>query len=263
MTTPSAMALSTRARWALVVSAVVTVALYLVPYGHYVAYPLLLISTLVHELGHGVAAVLVGGEFISFKMWADGSGVALHTAPSGGAANAFIAAGGLCGPAVAAGLMISLAPRPKWARYALGAFGALLALAVILVVRNGFGLAFTSILAALALLVAIRGSDVLAQGSLLFLAVQLALSVYSRGDYLFMKSAQTSAGLMPSDSEHMAQAMGGSYWFWGGMCAAFSVAMLAAGAWLFWRGTRAAPAPPVGAGLVRRPPATVARKPAA
>ena len=111
MTAPTPMALSSRARWALVVSALVTIALYVIPHGRYLAYPLLLISTLVHELGHGVAAVLVGGKFISFKMWADGSGVALHTSPSGGAANAFVAAGGLCGPAVAAAGMIAMAPR--------------------------------------------------------------------------------------------------------------------------------------------------------
>lgn len=258
MTAPTSIALSSRARWALVVSAVVTVALYLIPYGHYVAYPLLLISTLVHELGHGVAAVLVGGDFISFKMWADGSGVALHTAPPGGAANAFIAAGGLCGPAVVAAGMIALAPRPKWARYALGGFGVVLALALLLVVRNGFGVAFTAILAAVSLLIALRGGAQLAQGALLFLAVQLALSVYSRGDYLFMQWANTEAGRMPSDSQHMAMAMGGSYWFWGGLCAAFSVAMLAAGAWAFWRGTRSLAVPAAPSPL--RAPRAVARK---
>ena len=43
------MPLSQRARWALAASAAVTVALYLIPYGQYVAYPLLLISTL--EIG--------------------------------------------------------------------------------------------------------------------------------------------------------------------------------------------------------------------
>ncbi len=253
MTAPTAMALSTRARWALVVSAVITVALYLIPYGHHIAYPLLLISTLVHELGHGVAAEIVGGDFISFKMWADGSGVAMHTAPAGGAAKAFIAAGGLCGPAVAAAAMIALAPRPKWARYALGGFGAALALSLLLVVRNGFGIVFTGALAGAALVIAVRGSAQLAQGALLFLAVQLALSVYSRGDYLFMRWANTEAGRMPSDSEHMAMAMGGSYWFWGAMCAAFSVAMLAAGAWAFWRGTRSAPPPPVATVRARKP----------
>jgi hypothetical protein len=233
--------LSHRARVALVVSAAVTLALYLIPYGHHVAYPLLLISTLVHELGHGIAAVLVGGDFIELKMWSNGSGVAFHTSPPSGAAQAFIAAGGLCGPAVAAAGMFALAPKTEHARWALGAFGAVLALALLFVVRNWFGAVFVIVLAASTLLIAIYGGARLAQGALLFLAVQLALSVYSRGDYLFMKEARTTQGPMPSDSQHMAEAMGGSYWFWGGACAVFSAVMLLLGAFIFWRGTRHVP----------------------
>ncbi len=247
------MQLSQRARWALVASAALTLGLYLVPYGGYVVYPLLLISTLVHELGHGIAAMLVGADFVSFKMWADGSGVAAHTVPPSDGARAFISAGGLCGPAVAAAVMIAAAQRPNWARYVLGAFGAGLALALVLVVRNGFGMAFTGILAGMTLLIAWRGGAQLAQYTLLFLAVQLALSVFSRGDYLFMQWAQTANGQMPSDSQHMADAMGGAYWFWGALCAAFSGAMLLLGAWMFWRGTHA------GAPVARAKPARVGR----
>lgn len=234
------MPLSHRARWALVASAAITLGLYLVPYGGYVVYPLLLISTLVHELGHGVAAVLAGGDFLEFKMWSDGSGVAYHTAPPSGAARAFISAGGLCGPAVAAAAMVAAAQNTTWARYALGAFGAALALALVLVVRNGFGAAFTGVLAAATLVIALRGGAHLAQSALLFLAVQLALSVFSRGDYLFKQWALTAQGRMPSDSQQMAEAMGGAYWFWGGMCAVFSGAMLLLGGFLFWRGTHVA-----------------------
>lgn len=231
------MPLSHRARWALAGSAAVTFGLYLIPYGSYIVYPLLLISTLVHELGHGIAAVLVGADFIEFKMWKDGSGVALHTVPSSDAARAFISAGGLCGPAVAAAAMVSAAQDQKWARIALGAFGAALALALVLVVRNGFGAVFCGTLAAVSLLIAVRGGAQLAQVGLLFLAVQLGLSVFSRGDYLFKQYAETAQGRMPSDSQQMADAMGGAYWFWGGACAVFSVAMLLVGAYSFWRGT--------------------------
>jgi hypothetical protein len=231
--------ISHKARVALVVSAAATLALYLVPYGRYAIYPLLLISTLVHELGHGVAAVIVGGDFLEFKMWGDGSGVAYHTAPPSGAARAFISAGGLCGPAVAAAGMFAMAPKSKHARWALGVFGGLLAVALLLVVRNQFGAIFTGILAASTIVIAVYGGERLAQGTLLFLGVQLALSVYSRGDYLFKQWAETAQGRMPSDSQQMADALGGAYWFWGGACAVFSAAMLGLGAYTFWRGTHA------------------------
>ncbi|HEY8141910.1 MAG TPA: M50 family metallopeptidase, partial [Kofleriaceae bacterium] len=65
-----------RARWVFAVSVGVTLLLYLVPFLQVVGRPLIYISTLVHELGHGVGALLVGGDFFKLEMWSDGSGVA-------------------------------------------------------------------------------------------------------------------------------------------------------------------------------------------
>src|SRR5262245_57037443 len=108
-----------RARAALIWSSVITLGLWLIPYGEYLGYPLLLLSTLVHELGHGIAAVFMGGEFDKFVMFSDGSGYALSRLPAdaGGGARAFVSAGGLCGPAVAAAFMLFMARRPNRARY--------------------------------------------------------------------------------------------------------------------------------------------------
>ena len=92
-------------------SIVVTVLLYyVVPYGRTVAYPLILLSTMAHELGHGVAAILVGASFERFVMHADGSGVAMWSGNVGRFARATIAAGGLVGPAFIAALGFVLGP---------------------------------------------------------------------------------------------------------------------------------------------------------
>ena len=40
------------------------------------ARPLVLLATLMHELGHGLAALMLGGSFAQLQLWADGSGVA-------------------------------------------------------------------------------------------------------------------------------------------------------------------------------------------
>ena len=237
--------LSSKARTALAVSIVVTLALYTIPKGWYLAYPLMLISTVVHEMGHGIASLLMGGDFVDFHMWSNGSGVARHTAVGDGAASAFVSAGGLCGPAVAAGVFLWLGRSPVWARRCLAAFGAFLVLSVIIWVRGGFGMAFVGGLAAVCIATAIYAKAELAQIALVFLATQLALSVYSRGDYLFMQYAETGAGKMPSDSQQMANALGGPYWLWGGFCAAFSAAVLIAAGWAYLRphGPRAAKTP--------------------
>ncbi len=235
----SASSETARARLLLLLSVVVTALLYVVPYGHTVAYPLILLSTLVHELAHGITAILVGGSFESFRMFKDGSGVAQWSGNVGRIDQALVAAGGLVGPAVGAALCFICARRKGTARLCLGGIGVALVLAEILVVRNLFGLVFVGIVAAICLGIAWRGGAQLIQLTLAFFAVQLALSVYSRGDYLFTRWAETSAGKMPSDVEQMAVALGvGPYWFWGGVCAAFSIVVLIAGSWYFIRGSR-------------------------
>lgn len=228
---------ATRARLTLFLSVAITAALYLVPYGHYVAYPLLLISTLVHELGHGVAGMLAGGSFERFVMFADGSGTAFTSGSFSGLERAFIAAGGLVGPALGAVFCLVFARRASTARYCLAAMGVLLLLAELLVVRNGFGLLFVGIMAAVCLFLAFKAGPQLVQLALVFLGVQLALSVYSRSDYLFTRVAETATGTSPSDAQAMADAIGiGPYWFWGGLCGAFSLLVLVVGGWYFLRG---------------------------
>lgn len=229
-------ALATRARITLLVSVGVTLLLYMIPYGHTIAYPLVLISTLVHELGHGVAALIVGGSFDQFQMYSDGSGAAHWSGAVGDTGRAFVAAGGLVGPAVGAAFCLMLSRRADSARACLGAIGGLLVIAEFAVVRNLFGLAFVGVLAAVCLLIALRGSDQLVQLALVFFAVQLALSVYSRSDYLFSQWADTAVGRFPSDSQQIAIAMGlGSYAFWGAVCGAFSAFVLLLGGWLLLR----------------------------
>lgn len=228
--------LGRRARRLLIASIVVTFLLHVIPFGGFVMYPLMLLSTLVHELGHGVTALLVGGEFEKFQMWADGSGMAHWHGAVGSGGRALVAAGGLVGPAVLAGIGFLAARRRTAARVALAAAALALLAAQILVVRNAFGLVFVGLIVAGLTWLLVRKSAETVQTVLVFIAVQLSLTVFSRGDYLFTDTAVTAAGDMPSDVAHMAQALGGPYWLWGLACGAFSLSVLAGGAWLFLAG---------------------------
>jgi hypothetical protein len=219
------------ARKVLVGTAAATFLLYQIPYGALVVYPLLLLSTVVHELGHGLTAELLGGTFVAFRMEPDGSGLAMYTASSAGA----VAAGGLCGPPVVAAVMLAIAARRRAARVALAVFGAAMALATALYVRGTFGVVFTLTVAAAALAIAAFTRPRTAQLALVVVAVQLALSVYARADYLFT----ATAGGGPSDTTLMAGSYGGSYRTWGLACAALSLAVLAIGGAIFWRATAA------------------------
>ncbi len=214
---------------AVMLAAFVTLVLYAIPIFYPIAYPFVLLSTLVHEMGHGVAAILVGGHFVSFNMWFNGSGVANINGDFGRFARAFIAAAGLVGPAIAALLFFLSIKTERRARVMLASFAIMLIVSILLVVRNLFGVLFVALVAACMFYFSLGPGKKYSQIVLAFLATQLALSVFSRSDYLFTDVAVTSAGVMPSDVQQIADALFLPYWFWGIICGLFSVAILAFG----------------------------------
>ena len=66
--------------WLLLVATIVTIALWIVPYGGYVVYPIRLFVTFIHESSHAIMAVLTGGAVQSLTIAADGSGLT-YSAP--------------------------------------------------------------------------------------------------------------------------------------------------------------------------------------
>src|SRR5580765_7497687 len=223
-----------RAPRVLAISVLVTALLYAVPFGRTLAWPLVLVSTLAHELGHGLAAALLGGRFEALVIYRDASGAALWSGTPGRIATAAVAAAGLLGPAAAAFALLAVGRTPRSARIALAILAAALAIVTLLVVRNPFGMAFTAALAAslIAVMVWAPGAS---QGVIVFLAVQLALSVFSRSDYLFTTTAVTASGQAASDVAVMSRALLLPYWFWGALCGGVSIVLLAAGLKLFFR----------------------------
>ncbi|MCC7537984.1 MAG: M50 family metallopeptidase, partial [Deltaproteobacteria bacterium] len=228
-----------KATIALFASVVVTALLYVIPYGHLIGYPLVLVSTVAHELGHGIAAQIVGGTFVKLEVFSDGSGVATSMGVAGRFGRAFMAAGGLCGPAVVAAFGFVLGRRQRTSRITLIVTGVLLVGLEIWVVRSAFGLFFIAVLAALCLGTGLRAPPWVSQLVLLLLSVQLALSVFSRGDYLFTDVARLASGPQPSDVSLMSDALFLPYWFWGIVCGAFSIVVLGIGLWIFVRGGKA------------------------
>lgn len=210
----------------LIVSVVLTAALYWIPPARVLAYPLLLLSTFAHEMGHGIAALLVGGRFDTLMMYSDGSGVAMMRLPATRTASAVSSAGGLLGAPIMAALLLILGTKRAWARALLWTLSALSVLTVLWVVRSSFGVFFILSLAALMAAFAHWAKPVVQQFVVIFFATQLGLSVFSRADYLFQAHAQTARGLMPSDVQQISNALFGPYWFWGGAIALLSGGIL-------------------------------------
>jgi hypothetical protein len=229
-----------RIRYFLLGSLLVTLLVYVASYysiiGFLIGLPLIWLSTLVHEVGHGLTAAMLGGTFKQFVMYPDASGAATYAGFLGPMRLALIAAGGLVGPAIVAAFGFMAARRANVAKISLLIGAVALVLLTIVVVRNGFGVGFVLGLAGVLALLGTRKDPEVAQVGLVFFSTQLAASVFSRGDYLFTEYAETAQGQMPSDVSQMADALVGPYWFWGGVCGLFSVMVLAIGLWVFFRG---------------------------
>ncbi|MCB1569395.1 MAG: M50 family metallopeptidase [Xanthomonadales bacterium] len=236
------MSAASRARHALVWAVAVSVLLLLVPRGFpalaWVAWPQILADTLLHELGHGLTALVTGGSFESLKLYLDGSGVAYTRSVDSDWAKAAIAAGGLFGPPLAGAVLFVAACDARLARVALGLLSLLLVLTLLLWVRNAFGWLWVALCAALTTGVAWRGSVIVTQTFTCFLAVQACLVSLARSDYLFARSAITGAGEMASDTAQIAALLGGPHWFWGGLLWLLSLATMLAGGVFFLRALR-------------------------
>lgn len=154
-----------------------------VPLGLVIGIPLQCIATLVHELGHGGTALLVGADFYSFSISPDGSGAAFISGDSG-VGSVLIGASGLVGPAIVGGLFYVLALRPLSARIALGLVSLLLLVVEFTVVSGGFSLFFVGTLCVICAVLALSRS-ILPQAAMIFLAIQLSLSLFWDWSYLF------------------------------------------------------------------------------
>ena len=75
-------------------------------------YPFRLFVTLAHELGHGVAAIVTGGRFVSLEVMGNGAGLAV----TAGGSRFVVLQAGYLGAALFGGLLLILANRLRDAR---------------------------------------------------------------------------------------------------------------------------------------------------
>jgi hypothetical protein len=217
-----------------------TLLVHLTPVGALLGRPLTWFAVLIHELGHGVGALLAGGEFRAFVM-SDSAGAVSGVAqvvtftPTQGAV-AVLA--GLLGPSVAAMIGFALARSPRWARVGLAVIATFLIWALAFKVRSWFGAAVVGGLIGITGAGALLASARMAQLLLMFLSVELALSLWSHLGYMFSRTAALPTGVVPSDSASLAAQLGGAYWMWGALAALLSLAAIALGALLIVRDRR-------------------------
>ena len=199
------------------------------PYGQMALYPLTLLATYVHEMGHGLTALLLGQQFQEMLLHADGSGMAVWHGDPGRMETALIAAGGLLGPTLAGVSLLVLSGSTRFARALLAVLALVLLLSMALWSRNIFGLGFLLVWAVVLLLAARFLPAAGAALMLQLIAITLCLSWFTDLDYMFSGQAVVNGVVHRSDSAVIAQALVLPYWFWGGLVALLSMLLLLLG----------------------------------
>lgn len=174
------------------------IVLWQVPWLGWLAYPFRLFGTFVHELSHGLAAIATGGQFQRFSVHADLSGLAW----SAGGIRVVVSSAGYIGSAIFGGVLIALHARGLPARALLLGMAVVFGLLCLLFVRNAFGIASGLVLTAALLHAGLKFDEVLRDGLLKVLALQLILDGYNS---LFTVLRLARAGDAQTDAHAMAQ----------------------------------------------------------
>ena len=204
------------------------------PFGRQILYPFALLSTWVHELGHGIAAIIAGGQFNRLEVYSNLGGTAFSSGVQSGMRRAFVSAGGLVGPAVVGGIIIIAGSREETAQYVLAAVAGSVLLSAVLVLRNQFGFVAMTAIGLLLGLVAWK-APVLAK---LFVAqligIQFCLACWGTLDYMFTKDFVRDGYVINSDTQNIAEELVLPYWFWAACVALISAIILIGSFYFAW-----------------------------
>ena len=198
----------------------------LTPWAEFILYPFRLFTTWVHECGHALMTVLVGGRVASITIEPDASGLTHSLVPVGRIAGGLVASSGYLGAAVVGCLLMAATRVEKWAHVILMGLGAFMFLTLVLWMRNVFG--FVVVLAWGVVLVTLARTGIAdaLRFLLSLLAIQVALnSVYDIRALFLIGRGQ-------SDAATMARLFLLPSWVWAMSWMLISVAMLGATLWM-------------------------------
>ncbi len=220
----------TAMRRAIGLGLVVTVLIGAVPVLSWVAYPLRLFVTFIHEACHAIAAVATGGGVHHIEIQPNGSGLTLI---SGGSPLVFGMAG-YVGTTIVGGLTLMALHRRGFGIVLLKLFAVMVATIGILWVRNPFGIVCVGGLLGLLVLASVGKAAKWADYIAAFLAVQLCLNSIMDLQTLWLLTTQTSGA---NDAVLMSEIIGLPAWFWAGTWAVLGIGICLVSLRAFWRAT--------------------------
>lgn len=192
----------------------------LTPWGPIALYPFTLFTTWVHECGHAIAAVLLGGTVASITIRSDTSGLTRSLMPPSTLSQAIVASAGYLTASVVGCLLLTASRVDRRAKPILWAIGVFMLVTLVLWIRNPFGLVVVAAWAVtLILLGGTRATRGVAGFAISVLAVLVSLEAVFDIRILFLVRG-------PSDAWTMARLTGAPAWLWAAVWMGISVFLL-------------------------------------
>jgi hypothetical protein len=198
-------------------AAALCLAISLTPWGPIALYPFTLFTTWVHECGHAVATVLLGGAVASITIRSDTSGLTRSLMPASIVAQAIVASAGYLTASIVGCLLLTASRVDRRAKPILWGIGVFMLVTLALWIRNLFGaLVVTGWAIALLFLGGKRATHGVAGFAISVLAILVSLNAVFDIRVLFLVRG-------PSDAWTMARLTGAPAWMWAAVWMGISV----------------------------------------
>lgn len=199
-----------------------------IPFGTYILHPFVVLSTWFHEMGHGLMALILGGDFLYLEMMPNGSGFAVHTTDLflGSIGSGIVAAAGPIAPTIAGAVFVMGSKNLRRARLINFLFSIVLAVSIAIWVRSIFGIISMSIFAVLFFIISVYGKPKFNQYVTQFIGIQAFMSLYLDIDYFFTGTFIRDGKVMYSDTYVMQQTLLLPYWIWASILTLLSLLLI-------------------------------------
>jgi hypothetical protein len=208
------------------VAVAVSLVVSLTPWADVLLYPFRLFTTWVHECGHALAAVVVGGHVSAITLQPDTSGLTQSLVPSSRLARGFVSSAGYLGAAAVGCLLMAAARVQRWAPAILFGIGVCAIATLVIWIRNPFGAVVVLAWGIALIALARKGVAGAIRFVLSLLAVQVALNAVYDIRGLFLMDGR------PSDAATMSRLFLLPAWVWAAAWMLTSLGMLGATLWL-------------------------------
>lgn len=207
-------------------AAIVFLLLSQIPFGNYLQWPFVIVTTFIHEMGHGLTAIAVGGELLKVEIHQNASGVA-WTRTIAGWRQAAVAAGGLLAPSIAGGLFIWVGRNSRSSAITFLSLSLFILVCCALWVRSSFGLIVLVPVGLIFLVLSQKSSQGFQQFLIQFMGVHMLVDTFTRTlNYLFLSSANVGGKVRHSDTSIIAEHLIGGHFFWACAIATLAIGIL-------------------------------------